>query len=380
MIYLVQTLKQVEDQMLNTDFVIEANDESDIKTIMNISKVIVLWSTIVPWWPKSGEFFVDLEYQDKRLRCCIAADSIEHACERCIIMDLPVIRLHSKTSQISESISNDIIQKYKTYYSEQKRLKIEQAKEEKIKKEQSIDNKKQKKIAEIITQTLQDINNISPEIKKNPIFASDIKKLNENSEILTKMKMGSNTEKASSVLEQTLAIMEKIEIESINSMKKQEEVVLDTSVVSNVDVVGELEKLKRSKQVSDVGINKNKSDIYYTFFGIAWLYQKFIAKDIINKLLKFQELLSWLIWYMNFWIIWVSILIGIRAIFKNSQNIILSKETYKYIIMLGLLWLLWNIPTIFKNKKAIFIILSIIVAIWLLILIQQLLIINLALI
>jgi hypothetical protein len=36
MIYLVQTLKQVEDQMLNTDFVIQADNESDIKTIMNI--------------------------------------------------------------------------------------------------------------------------------------------------------------------------------------------------------------------------------------------------------------------------------------------------------------------------------------------------------
>ena len=76
-------------------------------------------------------------------------------------------------------------------------------------------------------------------------------------------------EKASMILEETLAIMERIELESINAMKKEEEVVIDTSVVSNVDVVGELEKLKRSKQVSEVGINKNKSDIYYTFFGIV---------------------------------------------------------------------------------------------------------------
>lgn len=97
----------------------------------------------------------------------------------------------------------------------------------------------------------------------------DIRKLNENKEVLTKMQMGSNIENASQVLEETLAIMEKIAMESINTMKKQEEIVLDTSVVSNVDVVGELEKLKRSKQISDTGISKNKSDIYYTFFGIA---------------------------------------------------------------------------------------------------------------
>jgi ribosomal protein L21 len=132
--------------------------------------------------------------------------------------------------------------------------------------------------------------------------------------------MWSNIEKSSIILEETLAIMEKIEIESINSMKKQEEIVLDTSVVSNVDVVWELEKLKRSKQVNDVGISKNKSDMYYTLFGIVWLYQKFIAKDVISRLSKIKDLIKGSIEYSYFWIIRVSILTALRMASQVSQE------------------------------------------------------------
>ena len=37
----------------------------------------------------------------------------------------------------------------------------------------------------------------------------------------------------------------------INKMKVQEEQITDYSVVSNVDIIGELEKLKRAKQTNE---------------------------------------------------------------------------------------------------------------------------------
>ena len=42
MIYLVHTLKQNDAETINTDFVIEANEENEVKTLMNASKIIVL--------------------------------------------------------------------------------------------------------------------------------------------------------------------------------------------------------------------------------------------------------------------------------------------------------------------------------------------------
>ena len=116
MIYLVQTLKEIKWQTLNTDFVIQADSESDIKMIMNNSKIIVLGSTLVPGWPKSGQFFVTLRYENTQIKCCIASDTIEHACERCIIMWLPVIHIQDIKSNTTQEQSDQIIATYKLIY------------------------------------------------------------------------------------------------------------------------------------------------------------------------------------------------------------------------------------------------------------------------
>lgn len=60
--------------------------------------------------------------------------------------------------------------------------------------------------------------------------------------------------------------MERLEMASIASMKSQEQEVIQSSVISNVDIVAELDKIKRAKEVNDAGIKKNSSDFYYTLF------------------------------------------------------------------------------------------------------------------
>ena len=42
MIYLVHTIKEINNQTINTDIVIEANNENEIKELMNQYRVIVL--------------------------------------------------------------------------------------------------------------------------------------------------------------------------------------------------------------------------------------------------------------------------------------------------------------------------------------------------
>lgn|GEM_PF-5576169 len=49
--------------------------------------------------------------------------------------------------------------------------------------------RKQQKITEVITQTINDINTLPSEIIENPDFFHEIHQLNEYRELLTKMKM-----------------------------------------------------------------------------------------------------------------------------------------------------------------------------------------------
>jgi uncharacterized protein YaaW (UPF0174 family) len=95
------------------------------------------------------------------------------------------------------------------------------------------------------------------------------KKLHDLKELLTKIKMGSNIEKATSVLEETFTLMEIIETQSLSEMKEEEEKIMSSSIISNIDIIGELEKFKRANQTEQAGTKKTSSDLYYTFLGIA---------------------------------------------------------------------------------------------------------------
>ena len=85
---------------------------------------------------------------------------------------------------------------------------------------------------------------------------------------------------------------------TIDEMKVSEEKIDHSSIVSNVDIISELDKIRRAQQANKAGTKKTSSDLYYTYLGIVGLYQKFIAKDIINKLKNFKKISNQLIEYI----------------------------------------------------------------------------------
>ena len=380
MIYLVHTLKQQKEKTINTDFVIEADSEEIIKVIMNNCKVIVLSTTLVPWWPKSWTFFANLQYEEKILKCCIAADNIEHACQRCTLIDLPIVSIQDINNPISSQESESYIQKFL----EERKLQIEQEKqkENKEKKEKTIDmsNRKQKKITEIITQTLEDINKLPSNVLENRNLVSEIHELNDLKEMLTKIKMWSNVEKSTQVLERVFTLMEKIELTNIIATKTEnlwwevwEKILTDDSVdFSDSDIINELWKLKRAKQGQQIGMNQWIWDIYYTVFWLIGLYQKFIAKDIIKKISKIKDIISWIIVYIHFIIIQISLYISLRIMRLSFLHEEISQYISMILVVVGIVGTVWLIPLAFRKKHILFVLFWIIVAIIIAITLQSL--------
>jgi len=101
--------------------------------------------------------------------------------------------------------------------------------------------------------------------------------------------------------------METIETQSLSQMKEEEQKIMSSSIISNIDIIGELEKLKRANQTNQAGTKKNSSDLYYTYLGIVGLYQKFILKDVVNKLLEVRRIVRYGIEYIAFGIIVMSV-------------------------------------------------------------------------
>ncbi len=378
MIYLVNTIKELSNNTINTDFVIEAENEIQIKELMNEYRIIVLWIKKVPWWPNSGQFFWNFKTtKDEKLKFCLKAESIESVCTRCVELELPIISINDIKNPITDKESTTIIKKTReareTIINNNNKI----IDEELQKNKNIMDDKKKEKIMSVIWETLNDISLLENEKKEIPLEKR--KKLHDLKELLTKIKMWSNLEKAISVLEETFVLMEDIETQSLSQMKEEEQKIMNSSVVSNIDIISELEKLKRANQTNEAGTKKNSSDLYYTYLGIVWLYQKFIVKDVINKLLQIRKILIYSIEYISFWITIISIILWWVFLY-HLINITLSQNILLSMMMVWIIGINRELPLAVRKSSFIMSIIYIILAIIISMIIHRLLIVNFALV
>lgn len=151
-------------------------------------------------------------------------------------------------------------------------------------------------------------------------------------------------------MEEVFGLMEKIEMQSMYKLKEQEQKIASNSVVSNVDIVSELEKLKRAQQANQIGAKKTSSDLYYTYLGVVGLYQKFIAKDILNKIFHGQVLTVNFKPYLSF----ITLISALWSGIFFSYYAIVSSVHYTILFMMivtGILALVWLIVSLAPMKK-----------------------------
>ncbi len=380
MIYLVHTLKELSSQTINTDFVLEAADENEIKLFVSSHKLIVLWITPVKWWPNSWQFFGVFKDTDwKNYKFCLKAESLEAACNRCIELELPLISINDTQNPMTEEESkeyiNNLVQKKQEQENKAKQeLAIEKKEYDKI-----IDDKRKEKIMQVIGETLIELTEIENSQINNIKILWEKRKLHDLKEQLTKIKMWSNLEKATSVLEETFALMEKVEMTILSDMKEQETQVINSSVISNVDIITELEKIKRSNQTSQAGTKKNSSDLYYTYLWIVGLYQKFIIKDIFSKFSQLKGVVTSSIAYIEFGLLSCNVLIGLY-LFSLLMNNNINHNILISMITLWIAWIVRKLPITVRKSSFMMNIIYIILAIIIIIIIQRMIIINFALI
>ncbi len=380
MIYLVHTIKEVSSETINTDFVLEAANDNEVKEFVSFYKLIVLWITPVKWRPNSWQFFGLFTWADnKTYKFCIKAESLEEACNRCIELELPITSINDIKNPMTEEKSLEYVQTLKQKKYERDNQK---AQEEEIKKkehEKIIDDKRKEKIMEVIWETLIELTRLENSTTNNIQLLWEKRKLHDLKEQLTKIKMWSNLEKATSVLEETFAIMEKVEIALLSDMKEEETKIMSSSIISNVDIISELEKIKRANQTTQAWTKKNNSDLYYTYLWVVGLYQKFIVKDIFNKFSQVKEVVIYAIEYIAYWFITSSVIIWLYLFYLLLQNN-LNQNIFISMITIWIWGIIWKLPIAVKRSSFVMNIIYIILAIISIIIIQRMIIINFALI
>ncbi|UFX82705.1 hypothetical protein [Candidatus Absconditicoccus praedator] len=206
-------------------------------------------------------------------------------------------------------------------------------------------------IRKIIEETLNDYEELLERVD-GKVSPADVKKIGETAGELKKLRMGSNIEKMSGVMESLLFKMESIELEYINSIKKEETGKYITGAVSDLDFIMEYDKYKRAKKVKTMSnvtaTTKTLDDYYYGVFGRLGIYLKFLYKEIYNKAENYISLLNKSFWFFEIVFIFVLIefvLYMLYSIYAGS-GIYLS---YYFIWNFGLLGILVYIGKFFKS-------------------------------
>lgn len=351
MLYLVRTLKEQEKHRISTDFILQAQDETTVKSFFNRHKIIILGVSPVAGWPNSAEFFWEFQLtEEEKSIFCLKSENLETFVQRCIELWLPLLRVTNRSKTVTAEQSLELIARMRAQYEEHKQEEKKQQQAEQEKKNKLIDDKKKEKFMSVIEETLQDIVKLEQLHKDNLAIATERRKLLELKDQLIKIKMGSNVEKWIVLLEEVFGLMEKIEMQSMYKLKEQEQKIASNSVVSNVDIVSELEKLKRAQQTNQIGAKKTSSDLYYTYLGVVGLYQKFIAKDILNKIFHGQVLTVNFKPYLSF----ITLISALWSGIFFSYYAIVSSIHYTILFMMivtGILALVWLIVSLAPMKK-----------------------------
>lgn len=375
MLYLVRTIKEVDNSNLNTDFIIDYNDEKAIKDFFSWQSFVIVTLKKISDWPQSAQYRWDFSYQDRRIQFALKAENLEEAIARCIDLDFSFNALNDIVKPLKDKDLQKIIDKIN--YKKQSLLQEQELRREREeKKKRSLLNEKRKeKIITIINQTLDDIKKINKKYEKTEELKRELLRLNELEGELTKIKMWSNMEKATTMLETTFSVMEQIELKHLSTIKQDDIYrISDASSVSNVDIISELDNLRRMQQATKVGAEKNILNNLYAYLWFVGVYQKFITKDVFHKIKQFKHIIGDIISYIDFWILNVTVImsfyIAYGLIFWPVKNINLL---FLSLINISLFWLVWEVPYFYRNQKFILRVLaSIVVAIIVTIIIYKL--------
>lgn len=121
------------------------------------------------------------------------------------------------------------------------------------------------KLQEMIVQTINDIDELQQKTS-GTISPISLRDLNNQLEDLKKLRMGTNIDKITDALEIIFGLMERIDLEYLEVQKEHEVAIMKDSLISDTDVVGELDKYNKAQKVQLAGTSKNAEDHYYIFF------------------------------------------------------------------------------------------------------------------
>lgn len=176
-----------------------------------------------------------------------------------------------------------------------------------------------------------------------------LQRIKNTQDELKKARLGTNQSTIREYIGALYMLMESAELAYLDEQKEHEINITEWSMVTYLDIVVEREKYKKSQKILKAHAAKTSSDSYYTFFGTAWLYQKFLWKDFQNKFNNIVVILDGfyniLVLFVMMTMLWLVILQFLNTLFSHWDFFTNS------FIDLGIMWICGAILIRYKKKN-----------------------------
>lgn len=360
----VNALHQVwDEEQNNLEFLIEWDNQNLIKTVFQKLKIITLtMEEFKENYETFWEYIIQFNYNNVSYNIVINSDDIVQTCTNFMKTTMNITNVSKTDWSLSKDEVDNLLNTIKETLKKEKEAELEEQLEEEKSEEKKFSSATRDKVAVIIWQTIEDIENLQKKWTEVNVFSSiDLKQLEDFKWDLMKLKRWTNADKMTTLLEDVFILMEKLEIQYLEFMKTQETKIIWTSNISDVDVNAEYDKRQRSKKVAESWASKSMDDNYYLFLWKIWLFIMFIKKDFTAKVGKITSIINNIALYIEFVIILLSIELWFSLSFLGLQQ----KWFYLYLINIWTLWFAMTAMKIVKFNNTIMIILRAVLSFWL---------------
>lgn len=364
MTFYVNGIKQQKDKKYTVEMLVYVENESLVRKFLEAQNILILSVKDFTSDEKAfGDITMTVQYNDQNIGILSKYTDIEKACEFFSFIGLNLQTINSNLQSVSSEKSAEIITKSKEKALEKKQHQIEvkqeeEAEEKNIYVDQNLVSAKQiilnifEKIATTITRA------------ESIIDIQEMKKINALTEELKKLRMGTNLEKITEVIQKIFLWIEKIDNQRFDLQKKESEYVFSESIIHLTDVDRELERMENIEILKSMGIKISLKNKDYVVFGKSALFWKFLQKDIFNKWGNISNILFPLYDIVEFILLIVISLFAVYTLFNQIYMFSINQFGLAYSLMVvGLRGMVIFAARYFRNKNIGRLLLVIVVAV-----------------
>ena len=334
MLFHVIGIKEAQNRKYNLDIVIDWDSDVFVRKFLQRYNIIVL--NLSKYTKQSSDFGsmqIEISYKESVVHVFSYITDIKSALLffMTVWFDIKYINFINENKIADTEVQNMIsntrseIEQEKQQYKKDITQKKEQEKQ--IYRDQRLD-----KTRKIIDQVFVQIDNLLQKVWHR-VSDDKIKSIKQMQQDLTKLKMWRNEDKMSELLQKIYEKIEDIDIEYLTYMQKNISYPIQDSIVTNIDIISENQKLKKAKKIKELGSQKSATDLYYLSFDYLGVYIVLMYKDLKNIIKLFPQFIKKIFNYTT-----ISLLLMIIA-----TSLILWSNKISYNTSINLYYDVWLI-------------------------------------